>query len=170
MLKLKKFFFSFFIFFLANNIAYSDEKILYIDMEYVIKNSEVGKSIFTKISEQNNKNLEKLKKREDELKKIEESIKKKQNILSEEEFKKEVNDFRTKVQTFRAEKDEMVKYINDLQKKEISNLYAKINPIIQNYMEKNNIEIILDVKNIIIGKSTSNITQEIIKDINNKLN
>ena len=64
----------------------------------------------------------------------------------------------------------MVKYINDLQKKEISNLYAKINPIIQSYMEKNNIEIILDVKNIIIGKSTSNITEEIIKDINNKLN
>ena len=50
MVKLKKFFFSFFIFFLSNNIAYSDEKILYIDMEYVIKNSEVGKSIFTKIS------------------------------------------------------------------------------------------------------------------------
>ena len=145
-------------------------QIVYIDMNLILKNSEVGKSIFTKISEQNNKNLEKLKKREDELKKIEESIKKKQNIISEEEFKKEVNDFRTKVQTFRAEKDEMVKYINDLQKKEISNLYAKINPIIQNYMEKNNIEIILDIKNIIIGKSTSNITEEIIKDINNKLN
>ncbi len=170
MLKIKKVLLILFIFFLANNLAYSKEKILYIDMEYVIKNSEVGKSIFAKISEQNNKNLKKLKKREDELKKIEESIKKKQNIISEEEFKKEVSDFRTKVQTFRAEKDEMVKYINDLQKKEVSNLYEKINPIIQNYMEKNNIEIILDVKNIVIGKSTSNITEEIIKDINNILN
>lgn len=170
MLKIKKVIFILFIFFLTNNLAYSQEKISYIDMEYVIKNSEVGKSIFAKINEQNNKNLKKLKKREEELKKIEESIKKKQNIISEEEFKKEVNDFRTKVKTFRAEKDEMVKYINDLQKKEVSNLYEQINPIIQNYMEKNNIEIILDVKNIVIGKSTSNITEEIIKDINNKLN
>ncbi len=170
MLKLKKFFLIFFIFFLFNNLAYSNEKILYIDMEYVIKNSNVGKSIFAKINEQNNKNLEKLKKKEDELKKMEDSIKKKQNIISEEEFKKEINEFRTKVKSFRAEKNEMVKYINDLQKTEISNLYIKINPIIQNYMENNNIEIILDVKNIIIGKSTSNITNEIMNDINNKLN
>ena len=170
MLKQKFFFLIFFSFFLLNNLAYSNEKILYIDMEYVIKNSNIGKSIFAKISKQNNKNLETLKKKEEELKKIEESIKKKQNIISEEEFKKEVNEFRIKVQNFRAEKDEMVKYIKDLQKKEINDLYLKINPVIQDYMENNNIEIILDVKNIIIGKSSSNITDDIINDINNKLN
>ncbi len=170
MLKLKFFFLILFSFFLLNNLAYSNEKILYIDMEYVIKNSNIGKSIFAKISKQNNKNLETLKKKEEELKKIEESIKKKQNIISEEEFKKEVNEFRIKVQNFRAEKDEMVKYIKDLQKKEINDLYLKINPVIQDYMENNNIEIILDVKNIIIGKSSSNITDDIINDINNKLN
>ena len=64
----------------------------------------------------------------------------------------------------------MVKNINELKKKELNNLYKKINPIIQSYMDENNIKILLDVKNIIIGKSDLNITDDIIKEINKKLN
>ena len=118
----------------------------------------------SKYNAKENKNMIKIKLE------IEQNIKKKQNIISEEEFNKEIKELRVKIKTFRAEKDEMVKYINKLQKQELTILYEKINPIIQNYMEANSIEIILDVKNIIIGKASSNITEDIIKDINKKFN
>ena len=64
----------------------------------------------------------------------------------------------------------MVKNINDIKNKELSKLYEKINPIIQAYMEKNDVEILLDMKNIIMGKSSSNISNSIIEEINNKFN
>ena len=170
MKKKNKFLIIIFIFFLSTSLSFADKQISYLDMEYVVKNSNIGKSVFDKINKENNKNIEKLKIKDEELKNLEQNIKKKQNIISEEEFNKKIKELRVKIKTFRAEKDEMVKYINKLQKQELTILYEKINPIIQNYMEANSIEIILDKKNIIIGKASSNITEDIIKDINKKFN
>ena len=42
----------------------------------------------------------------------------------------------------------------------------KINPIIQNYMRENSIEILLDSKNVFIGDINSDLTQIIINEIN----
>ena len=63
----------------------------------------------------------------------------------------------------------MVDKIRETKNKELSEFYKKINPIIQSYMDKNNISILLDVKNIVIGRSNNNITNDIIKKINNEL-
>ena len=60
----------------------------------------------------------------------------------------------------------MVKDISLMKEKEFNNFYKEINPIIQTYMEENNIEILLDRKNIFIGKSNSNITENILKIVN----
>ena len=138
-------------------------------MEFVIKNSNIGKSMLEKINNENDKNIEILKQREEELKKQEDQLKQKKNIVSKEEIEKEVVELRTKIKNFRKEKNNMVKNINDIKNKELSILYKKINPIIQSYMEENNIEILLDIKNIIMGKSNSNITNSIIEEINKKL-
>ena len=135
-------------------------------MEYVVKNSNAGKSIIDKINNMNQNNIEKLKKKENELKKIEENIKKKQNILSKEELDKEIINLRKKVNIFRAEKNNMVNNINETKNKELKKLYSEINPIIQSYMNKNNISILLDAKNIIAGKTQSDITNDIVIEVN----
>ena len=166
-LKIKIIYF-FIILFLTFKPVYSDEKIAYLDMEYVVKNSNIGKSILTKINELNTKNIETLKSREEILKTKEEEIKKKQNIVSKEELDKEIIELRKKINNLRKEKDEMINNLNEFKNNELKNFYEKINPIIQAYMEKNNISIILDMKNIIIGKSNSNITNNIINEINTK--
>ena len=158
-----------FFFFISVNTVYSNEKVAYLDMEYILKNSNIGKLVLKKINALNEKNIETLKLKDEELKKKEENIKKKQNILSKEELDKEINELRTNINKLRIEKDNMVKNINEFRKQELSKLYKEINPIIQNYMESNNINILLDVKNIIIGKSDYNITDDIIKEVNTKL-
>ena len=139
-------------------------------MEYVVKNSNIGKKLLNKINVLNDKNIETLKLREEKLKKIEENIKTKQNILSKEELDKELNDLRSKIKDFRIEKDKMVKNINEIKKKELNILYKKINPIIQSYMDKNNINILLDIKTIVVGNTNSNVTNDIINEINIKIN
>ena len=89
---MKKIFINFFfnIFFLILTNSYSSEKIAFIDLDFVLKNSDIGKSILEDIEKLNNKNINELKMKESELKKNEEEILAKKNILSDEENKKEV--------------------------------------------------------------------------------
>ncbi len=169
MKKTKKLFFVIFFLFLNLNYALAEEKIAFVDMEKIVKNSNYGKSVLSRISDLNNNNIKKLKKREQDLKDKEESIKKKQNILSEEELNKEINQLKIDIKDLRNEKDEMVVSINKIKNKELNNLYQKINPIIQSYMDENDISILLDVKSIVFGKSNHNITTQLVDEINNKL-
>ena len=157
-------------FFLISNPTVATEKISFLDMEYVVKNSNIGKKLLNKINVLNDKNIETLKLKDEKLKKIEENIKTKQNILSKEELDKELNDLKSKIKDFRIEKDKMVKNINEIKKKELNILYKKINPIIQSYMDKNNINILLDIKTIVVGNTNSNVTNDIINEINIKIN
>ena len=62
--------------------------------------------------------------------------------------------------------------VSDFQnKKQISlkNFFNQITPIIQNYMDENSINILLDRKNVFIGKTDSDITNSIIEKINKEL-
>ena len=47
--------------------------------------------------------------------------------------------------------------------------FDQITPIIQNYMDENSINILLDRKNVFIGKTDSDITNSIIEKINIEL-
>jgi len=48
--------------------------------------------------------------------------------------------------------------------------FDAINPLISDYMEKKSINIIIEKKNIFIGKNTHDITNEILEIINLKFN
>ena len=63
----------------------------------------------------------------------------------------------------------MVDKIEQEKKIILKKFFKEINPIIQNYMEKNSINILLERKNVFIGKNNSDITITIINEINNKI-
>ena len=48
-------------------------------------------------------------------------------------------------------------------------LLKNLNPIIKEYMEKNNIRMVIDKKSILLADDTLDITKEIVKLLNNKL-
>ena len=168
---MKKIFINFFflIFFFNFNTSYSSEKIAFIDLDFVLRNSNIGKSILEDIEKLNNKNINELKKKESELKKNEEEILPKKNILSEEEYKKEVDLLKDKIKKYKLLKDEMVSNFQKKKQTSLKNFFNQINPIIQNYMDENSINILLDRKNVFIGKTDSDITNSIIEKINNEL-
>ena len=162
----KKFFFVvLFIFFGISN-SFSEQKIAFIDLDFVVENTNVGKAILKELNDLNSQNIKKLKLREDELKLNEEEIKKKQNIISENEYKKEINLLKDKIKTFRNEKNIMVSNFNKDKNQKIKNLFDQMNPIIQNYMNQNSIDILLDRKNVYIGNVGSDITKNVINEIN----
>ena len=61
----------------------------------------------------------------------------------------------------------MIKEIKEMKKK-LNEFYNKINPILESYMNENNVDIIIDIKTIVIGKSNYNVSQDIINAINLK--
>ena len=157
------------IFFISINPSNGSElqkETAFIDIDYVIANSEIGKKVLEKIDKLDKKNIENLKKKNKSLKDLEIVIKNKKNVISDEAYKDEVVSFKKKLQEFNEEKNQLVKNFNDFKRKEIENIFKKISPLINDYMEENSINVLLDSKNIFMGSNKSNLTEDILNEIN----
>ena len=158
------------IFFSIIQISKAEQILKYANMDQVIKETKIGKKMIIKINKIDETNIKKLNSFEEELKSIENEIKLKKNIISDQEFEKEINDLKKKIANFNKEKKLMVKNFNEIKKKELQLLFDTINPIVQNYMDKNSIDIILNSNNIYIGNKKSDLTKQLIEEINNNVN
>ena len=154
---------------LSNNLSFASQNVRFADIDLIIQNSEIGKKTLSKIEKINKSNIEKITNFQKQLKDRENEIKIKKNIISEEEFKKEVENLKNQLAEFNKKKDLMVKEFSDLKNDELKALFAKINPIIQNYMKENSIEILMNSKNIFIGNIKADLTQLLINEINSKV-
>ena len=154
---------------LSSNNSFSEEKIAFIDIDYIVQNSSIGKKMLTEINDIDKKNINSLNKKNKILKDLELEINNKKNIISEEAFKLEVISFRKKLQDFTNEKNKMANEFNDYKKKKIQDIFEIITPVINEYMENNSLDILLDKKNIFIGRKKVNLTKELLDEINNKI-
>ncbi len=150
--------------------AYSNEFIAYLDIDFIFKNSNLGKQIVLNLNEENNKNLLQLKNKENELKKIEKDLTNKKKFLTDEEFKKSLAEFNSNIKLFRQNKNELVGSFEKKKNDQINDFFKKINPILEEYMTENSIKIIIDKKNVLIAKEKLDITDNILNLINEKLN
>ena len=155
-----------FIYFINTIPTYGNDSIRFINLDFILQNSNDGKSALKKIENLNTKNINTLKEKEKILKDLEKKIASKKNIISKEVFDNEVTLFREKVNKFQNEKDKIIDDFNNFKKNELENVLKKITPIINSYMEKNSIDILLESKNIVMGKKELNLTNEILKELN----
>jgi outer membrane protein len=165
----KRIFFIFIFFFFDLTLVNSTEPIAYIDIDFIIKNSEIGKKTLDSIKIQNDKNINELKEKEKILKDLEDRIISRKNIISKENFDKEVLLFKDKANEFKKDQSKMFKDFNNYKKRELDGILTKISPILNSYMEKKSVKILLDSKNILIGRSNLNLTNEVLKEINEKI-
>ena len=91
MISLKSFLFILFIFFINFNFANSNEKVRFVDLDLLLKNTKFGKSILKKINTLNDENIIELKEKEKKLKKYEEQIAKKKILFLTMNSKKKLN-------------------------------------------------------------------------------
>ena len=152
--------------------SYSSEisNIGFIDIDFLIKNSEIGKKTLKILEDKNLENIKILKKKEKKLLDKENELKNKKNIISSDEFNNEVKILQIKIKELRNEKKLLANNFNELKNKELNELLKKYNVVIQDFMNKNSIDIIIDKKNIYIGKVSSDLTKLILDQINNLYN
>ena len=162
-MKITKKFFTILIVLLSfSTLSYSQDNIVYLDLDNVVANTIAGKSILNKLEKSKAVALSKFEKKEKDLKKIEDEINKQKNIISEDELKKKLFEFRKKVNNFRQDRQKVINDFNQKKKVEFDQFFKKIIPIIENYVSEKNIDIVLDKTKIFVATKKKDITKEII--------
>ena len=156
------------IFLLVSLPVYSQEKIVYLDLDFIFANSIKGKNIQKELKNIDLENINILKEKENELKSEENKILSQKNILSEETYNEKVNNFKKKLDNFRLEKDRLVKGFDKTRKTKLNEFMLEINKIVEEYVEKKSIDLVLNKKHILMGKNNYNITNEIMVILNSR--
>ena len=163
---MRKFLFFFLLFTFSANNLFAKDNIVFLDLDYILSNSNKGKMILSELENLNKENLKKIKTKEDLIKKEEKDIINQKNIISEEIYSERVTNLKKKIKIFRNDKNELVKSFANQREKKINNFFQIINNILANYVEKNSIDLVLNKKDILIGKNEYNITSDILEIVN----
>ena len=166
---LKKIYLIFVISFINLSFATSSENIVFIDIDYVLNNSNFGKNIYNDLNDLNEKNLNYLSEKEKLIKEKKLSIEKMKNISSKEKFDSDVELLNDQVEKYKIEKDKILNNFIKKKDEKLNNFLIKINPLIEEYMKENSIDLILEKNQIFIGNTNKDISEEILKIVNNKI-
>ena len=166
---MKKNFFFFIFFFLKISFVSAENNITYIDLNFILNNSIVGKSLKEHMLSINNQNLNELNKIEEILKKKESELISQKNIISKDDFEKKILNLSNEINDFNIKKKKINDQFNEIKIKNTKKVLEILNPIIKKYVEKNEISIVLPKKNIIVGRKNLDITNVIIQILDEEI-
>ena len=145
------------------------ENIHFLDYRYILNESIAGKKAQTELKKKLDKNIKTIQNKEKSIRDEEQKIIQQKKIISPEEYKKKINDLRKKVSTLQSERNKVLNSVANERAKAKKKLLENLNPILNDYMTKNNIKIILDKKNLIRADNSLDITKQIVELLNQKI-
>ena len=154
--------------FVSANFSFADSP-HYIDFTKVLNQSKVGKEAQDFLKAKFESESKKFSQEEKKIRKEEADIISKKKLINNEEYQKMVEALRKKVSQLQKKKQNSLKDIAKLRSKARTELLKNLNPLIEEYMNKNKIRIVLDKKSILLGDVKLDITDEIIKLLDKKL-
>ena len=166
---IKKIFFLTVIILLSINNLKAEDKIAYLDIDFILTNTIAGKLLLENLKKQEDIKINKFKIDDEEFRNNEKKILAKKNLVSVEEIKKEMNELQIEYQKYNNDKKKEIDFLKKKRNTNIINFINSINPIIEKYMTDNSIYILMDKKNIFIAKNDYDITQKLIKLIDNQI-
>jgi len=156
-------------FLIASTYASAEQKVVVLDMKYVLNNSKAGKGAQDYLKKTFNNNAKKFSDMEKALKKEESDLITQKNILSKEEYSKKTDALRKKVIDYQSQRRASLDKIATLRAESREKLIKKLEPIVDTYIKENNISIVMDKKNMIGGLNEYDITNIIIEKLNKEL-
>ena len=157
------------VFFLFSLPVYSNEKIVYLDVEKIMRESIAGKAVIAQIKKKRETTISKFKKKEKEIIEKEKKLISQKNVLNEEEFKKKIQDLRGDIANYQKDRNKTSNDITQLRIKASTTLIEKLTPILEAYSKENSIRIIIQKKQIVMGTKEDDITQDILELVNQKI-
>ena len=104
--------------------VFANDKLVYVDLDYIFTNTKLGKSIILELKKENKKNISNLKKKELSLSELEKDLIIKKNILSKDEFDKKFLEINRNITSFRDEKKKIIRDF-EIKKKVKYHLFLK---------------------------------------------
>ena len=144
-------------------------QIVYIDISQILNSSDVGKSLNNYIKKIRDKNVISYNITEDQFIKKEQELFAQKNILDKKEFDQKLKILSNEINNYKLEKKSSLNKLNEIKLKNTKKILEILNPIITNYVDKNSISLVVPKKNIIVGKKNLDITDEIVKLLNDKV-
>ena len=148
------------------NIVNANSNIVYVDIDRVLTISKPGSYILKQLSDMKTVNVKDFEKKEKDLKENEKKIIKQKNILSPEDLALKVNNLKKEIKEYNEYRDRTIKNFQKLKMDNTAKLLGLINPILAQYTKDKSISMILQKKDIIIGKAELDITKPIIDLVN----
>ena len=155
-------------FFLIFNISQANENIRFINIIYIINNSDSGKILNNLIEKKNKKFTNELNKIGKSLEEKKNKIISQKNILKKEEFEKLIKEYDLEVKNFNEKRKKKTKELNNFTTNSKKKMLDLLNPLIENYLQKESIQILLQKEKIIFGDEKLDITKDILDSFNSK--
>ena len=146
----------------------ADVNIVYLDVQYIIDKSNLGKFYKNEINIIKKEKYSKIKVNQSEIKEIENEIKSKKNILKNDELNNKIKKLNELILKYQNEKRDIDIGINKKKKEYSTKILTILNPIITSYVEKNNISLVINKKSVLVGAKSQDITMKILNILNNE--
>jgi len=153
----------------TNSKISAETNLVYLDLKIIMNDSDAGKKAQDYLTEQHKNNLASFKKTVEKLKKEEMDLIAKKQVMEKEKYKKEIEKLRSKAASFSKERKEKTEKLAKTRMKARNELLSAIKPLLEKYSNENDVDLVIDKKNVIIGKSNIDITSIIIKELNQVL-
>ena len=148
------------------NSTFAEQKIVVLDMTYVLNQSKAGKGAQDFLKKSLSNNQKKFKEIEDNLKKEEGDLLGKRTVLSKEEYQKKADVLRKKVIDYQSQRRVALDKIATQRTESRKILIDKLDPILSDYIKENDISLVIDKKHMLGGKPEHDITKIIIEKLN----
>ena len=149
--------------------SFAEQKIVMLDMTFVLNESKAGKGAQDFLKKSFTDNQKKFVEIEKSLKKEESNLLEKKNILTKDEYNKKTDSLRKKVIDYQSQRRTALDKITTQRAKARETLLQKVSPILDSYMKENNISLVLDKKNTLGGSPEIDITNIIVEKLNKEL-
>ena len=167
-----KYFVKFFVvtfFLLICTHTFAEQKIVVLDLTYVLNNSKAGKDAQEFLKKTFNENTKKFSDIEEALKKEESDLLAKKATLNKEEYTEKMNSLRKRSIDYQSQRRAAIDKITTQRAKARETLINKIDPILKVYIKENSISLVADRKFILGGAPDYDITKIIVEKLNKEL-
>ena len=149
--------------------TFSEEKIVVLDMTFVLNKSKAGKDAQDFLRKSFNDNAKKFSDMEEKLKEEEIDLLGKKTILTKEEYSRKSDTLRKKVIDYQSQRRMSLDKIATKRAEARETLLKKTNPILETYISENNISLVIDKRNVLEVNPDNDITAIIVEKLNKEL-
>jgi len=151
--------------FLFNNV-FAEQKVAFVDLNYVYANSKIGKKIMKEIKNKKT-NLDKdFKEFQLKLDKEKENLIKQKNVLAKDEYNKKLVTLENNLKKYNEIIAKKNKDLIDYQNKSKSEFKNALISTLADFAKDNSISIILSKEQVLIGVKNLDVTKEILDLVN----